>query len=161
MHSLAEQLFATGIPLFRDMSAADTEKFIEAATVLKRKTGDHIARHGDVGNEMFLILSGAAEVRREIERRKYTIATLGEGEIFGEMAFLSSRPRTADIVAITTLEVLVLSQQFLRKLMKHMPETAIQVLFNLSVVLCDRLNLCTEQLLARLAADDHIQGEAT
>lgn len=155
VHSLAEKLFATGIPLFRGMSAADTEKFIEAATVLKCKAGDHIVRHGDVGNEMFLILSGAAEVRREIEGRDYTIATLGEGEIFGEMAFLSSRPRTADIVAITNLDVLVLSQHFLKKLMKHMPETMIQVLFNLSLVLCDRLNLCTEQLLARIAADQH------
>jgi CRP-like cAMP-binding protein len=123
--------------------------------VLKCKAGDHIVRHGDVGNEMFLILSGAAEVRREIEDRDYTIATLGEGEIFGEMAFLSSRPRTADIVAITSLDVLVLSQHFLKKLMKHMPETMIQVLFNLSLVLCDRLNLCTEQLLARIAADQH------
>lgn len=155
VHSLAEQLFATGIPLFRGISTADTEKVIQASTVLKCKTGDHIVRRGDVGNEMFLILSGAAEVRRDAHERSYTIATLGEGEIFGEMAFLSSWPRTASIVAIADMEVLVLSQHFLKKLMKTLPETAMQVLFNLSLVLCSRLNQSNDQLLAHLSTDNH------
>lgn len=151
-HSLAEQLFDTEIPLFRGMEIADTEKFIKASTVLQCRAQDPIVQRGEVGKEMFLILAGAAEVRREVEQRRYTIATLGQGQIFGEMAFLSNRPRTASIVAITDMEVLVLSQQFFQKLMKTMPEIVVQVLLNLSVVLCDRLNLCTEQLLAQLSA---------
>lgn len=148
LRTLAEQLFDTEIALFRGLSLSDAERFIQASTVLHCKAGDHIVRRGDVGNEMFLILSGAAEVRREVSERSVVIATLGRGQTFGEMAFLSSQPRSASIVAITDMQVLVLSQRLFQKLMKSMPDTVIQILLNLSVVLCDRLNLSNEQLLA-------------
>jgi predicted GNAT family N-acyltransferase len=156
LHTLAEQLFDTEIALFRGLSLSDAERFIQASTVLHCKAGDHIVRRGDVGNEMFLILSGAAEVRcggGEGDGRSATIATLGRGQTFGEMAFLSSQPRSASIVAITDMQVLVLSQRLFQKLMKSMPDTVIQILLNLSVVLCDRLNLSNEQLLAYRAGE--------
>lgn len=153
IHCLAEQLFETEIGLFRGLHVDDTKRFIQASTVLKCKAGDYIVRRGEVGNEMFLILSGAAEVRRDIEQRQYTITTLGQGQVFGEMAFVSSRPRSASIVAITEMEILVLSQRSLHKLMKTIPETIIQVLLNLSVTLCERLILSNDQLLAYRAND--------
>ena len=52
------------------------------------------------------------------------------------------------MVAITNVEALVLTQQFIQSLTRTMPATVIQILLNLSVILCDRLNLCTEQLVA-------------
>ena len=153
IHCLAEQLFETKIGLFRGIGVEDTSRFIQASTVLKCKAGDNIVRRGEVSNEMFLILSGVAEVRRDIEQRQYTIATLGQGQVFGEMAFVSSRARSASIVAITEMEVLVLSQRSLHSLMKTIPEIIVQVLLNLSVTLCERLILSNEQLLAYRSND--------
>jgi CRP-like cAMP-binding protein len=152
VRSLAEEMYQTELPLFRGLAPAAAEKFIAASRVLKFKAADAVVKRGDMGHEMYLILSGAAEVRRDVDGRNCTLATLGKGQIFGEMAFVSNRARTASVVAITNLEVLVLSQQFIQSLTRTMPATVIQVLLNLSVILCDRLNSCTEQLLASRAA---------
>lgn len=148
VRSLAEEMFQTEIPLFRGLAPAAAEKFIAASRVVTCKPGDYVVKRGDVGHEMYLILSGAVEVRRDVDGRSCTIATLGKGQIFGEMAFVSNRARTASVAAITNLEVLVLTQQFIQSLTRTMPATVIQILLNLSVILCDRLNLCTEQLIA-------------
>jgi len=66
----------------------------------------------------------------------------------GEMAFLTSMPRTADVVAMTDLEVMVINQRFLHKITKTAPTTANQVLFNLTLVLCERLRMTTSRLAA-------------
>lgn len=152
--ALAQEMYATDIALFRGLPAAAAEKFIAASRVVKVPAGELVVRQGVLGHEMYLILNGAAEVRRSAGGQPCTIATLGKGQIFGEMAFVTRRARTASVLALTDLEVLVLSQQFIQGLTKTMPATVIQILLNLSVILCDRLNFCTEQLLTYRHAPD-------
>jgi CPA1 family monovalent cation:H+ antiporter len=64
---------------------------------------ERIIRAGDRGDAVYLIASGAVEVR--LPRRR---VRLGSGEFFGEMALLSGRPRLADVVALTYCRLLVL-----------------------------------------------------
>lgn len=157
--TLAQRLFETGIPLFRGLSAEATEAFLQAATVLDCRAGDALVRQGDVGAEMYLVLEGAAEVVREVGGCHYPVASIGEGQIFGEMAFLSSRKRSASVIAATELRVLVLTQRFLKRVMHTLPETVIQVLFNLSVTLCDRLDLSTERWLSSVSQAEQTQPQ--
>jgi hypothetical protein len=51
------------------------------------------------------------------------------------------------------MEILVLTQSFLRKSMRMIPDTAAKILFNLSVILCERLRTNTTHLIESLAAD--------
>jgi len=74
------------------------------------------------------------------------IANFGRGDIFGEVAYVSEVERSATVVALTGIEILVVTQSMLKKMTKTMPEAACQVLFNLSVILCDRLSHSTETL---------------
>ncbi|MGZ3182237.1 MAG: cyclic nucleotide-binding domain-containing protein [Telluria sp.] len=146
--ALVNEMYETEIALFKGLTPAATEKFVAASRVVKVPKGEAIVRHGDNGHEMYLILSGAAEVQRQVDGCTCTIATLGKGQIVGEMAFVSRRARTASVVAIDDVEVLVLTQQFIKDLTRTMPATVIQVLLNLSVILADRLRDTNEQLLA-------------
>jgi monovalent cation:H+ antiporter, CPA1 family len=78
---------------------------------------DRIIRKGERGDAVYFIASGAVEVILP-ERR----VRLGSGELFGEMALLSGRPRRADVVALTYCQLLVLRRSDFERFMKANPE---------------------------------------
>jgi len=150
----ADHLHNQSLDLFKSMDRKQVDSFINRCTVISCKAGDSIIRTGDVGKEMFVILSGAAEVRKDINDKQVIVATFGKGQVFGEMAFLSNIKRTAEVVAINDLETLVLTQELFHTLLKQMPENCAQILLNLSSILCDRLRLSTELYLNTLGNQD-------
>jgi CRP-like cAMP-binding protein len=140
------------------MSDSDAKRFIAAATVISCAAGEVVINQGELGNEMFVILSGSVEVRAGgIDGRP--IADFGRGDIFGEVAFMSEVERSATVVATNNIEILVLTQSMLKNVMKTMPEAACQVLFNLSLILCGRLCHSTETLTIDNYADDDAEAE--
>ena len=74
------------------------------------KAGDVIFKQGDRGGEFFVIKTG--KVRVQLGNR--TLQTLGEGEIFGEMALIDAEPRSATLIADTDCVVVPVGEkQFL------------------------------------------------
>ncbi len=70
-----------------------------------------IIYRGDPGHSMFMILSGrAAATSTNDEGVEYTLSTMTEGDIFGEIALLTGEPRTANVKAITDVRVIELSR---------------------------------------------------
>ena len=137
-----------GIPLLHDLSYADARRFIGVGTLKRCRAGDVLVRQGDVGRELFVVIGGDVEVRRADKKGVSKLVTeLGRGEVFGEMAYLSEAPRTADVIALGEGEVLVLNQQMMQRAIAEMPAVAARVLFNLSLVLCGRLRDTTGRLL--------------
>ena len=49
------------IPLLKDLSYDEAKTFVNAGTVIKSRAGDVLVRAGDVGNEMYVVLTGSAE----------------------------------------------------------------------------------------------------
>ncbi|MEQ1900183.1 MAG: cyclic nucleotide-binding domain-containing protein [Devosia sp.] len=94
-----------------------TRPFIDFALLAKAtqetrpfKAGDTIFKAGDSGGEFFVIRSGTVSVR--LGNR--TLQTLGEGEIFGEMALIDQEPRSATTIAETDCVVVPVGEkQFL------------------------------------------------
>jgi hypothetical protein len=133
-----------GIPLFAGMAFRDVRRFLKIGTILQVGRGELILRAGSRSEEMYIVLAGAAEARIGSQ----PVAAFGRGETFGELAFLSAEPRTADVVATDPVEVLVLTQDYLKRAMAAMPEIAAQVLFNLSLILTRRLKDATRSWIA-------------
>ena len=106
--------------------------------------GEVIVKQGDTGAAGFwVILSGNVEVRRG----PVSLATLGPGEYFGEMALVSdhSTPRSADVVAIDDVQALQLTRWDLRGLILAHPEIALSMLVDLA----DRIRKADEALARR------------
>lgn len=142
---LTEKLRQTpieGIPLLKNMSYADAKRILHTGSTLKCKRGDRIVQAGATSREMYVILSGSVEVRTG----DHVVAELGRGELFGESALISSAPRTADVVALEDVEVLILSQDFLENGLRTMPDVMSRVLYNLSMILVERLRDSTSLL---------------
>lgn len=128
-----------GVPLLVGLEFRDACSFLKLATVVGCVEDEKIVAKGDVGNELYVLLSGAVEVRDGTRR----VASFGRGAIFGEMAYLNAAPRTADVIATEPSELLILTQDTMQKAMDKMPAVAARILHNLSLILVERLHETT------------------
>lgn len=78
--------------------------------------GDIVFRQGDKSRIMYVIQEGKVRVYREAEGVERTLATIGAGEFFGEMAMLNNRPRSATVSAITDLKLMAFDRPAFEKL---------------------------------------------
>ncbi|OGQ93734.1 MAG: hypothetical protein A2253_10825, partial [Deltaproteobacteria bacterium RIFOXYA2_FULL_55_11] len=107
--------------------------------------GETMVRKGEVGNEMYLIISGRAGVTDSGPQGK-VIKNLPPGEIFGEMAIVEKTVRAADVVALEDVELLGIDDKALERLRKRFPFTAAKLFLNLSRIISGRLRETTEKL---------------
>ncbi|MFN3603306.1 MAG: Crp/Fnr family transcriptional regulator [Leptonema sp. (in: bacteria)] len=93
-----------------------------------------IIKEGDFGKEVYLIISGKVVVaEKNASSNKYRVlATLGPGEIFGEMAMIDNQPRSATLLAINPCKILVLSPEDFEKVFKTHPRWSLKLLSALS-----------------------------
>jgi len=112
------------VPLFADCTKRDLELIAHVAKDVSHPAGTVIAREGEPGVGLFIILDGKAEV--SIGGAKKT--TLGPGSFFGEIALLDGGPRTATVTATTDLKLLGLTEWVFRGLMMEHPSIALKTL---------------------------------
>ncbi len=73
--------------------------------------GFYIVEQGEPGSTLYLILSGEAEVvHEEADGTRRSLARIGPGEFFGELALAHRQPRVAHVIAVSTVTCLILSQ---------------------------------------------------
>lgn len=131
-----------GIPMFAGLDYRQALKFLRNTSVVKLKPGETLMRYGDIGEEMYVLLSGLVSVRMpDVEE---PLARFARGAVLGEVAYLSATPRTATVEALDDCEVVVLTQSSLKQFLTSDAELAAKVLFNLSLILCERLRATNE-----------------
>lgn len=109
------------------------------------RAGQTIFQRGDAGADIYLVTQG--RVRLSIvtsEGRELSFAHAGPGSIFGEIAALDGGPRTADAVAVSAVEAMVVSSAVLKRLMEKSPALATAAI----AFLCHRLREADQQLEA-------------
>jgi CRP-like cAMP-binding protein len=136
------------VGLLHGLDRADADRFLAKATLVRASPGDHIVREGEPGDTLFVILSGLAEVLLA-EAPDRPVGMLGAGDTFGEVGFLTARPRIASVVARAPCELVVLSGDFLRGFIEREPAIAAKILLNLSRALASRLAVTTRLAVAR------------
>ena len=124
-----------GCPLFYELYDEEIMKIVERCKVLNLQPQDPIFNEGDIGEEIFLILSGSAEVRRG----DLVLAKLRKGDLFGEMVLLKDNVRNASISADNFTDILVLKYQDIFGLFKTDPKVFSILMVNLSRLLATRL----------------------
>lgn len=98
-----------------------TKIMLEKALHKSFTYGENVVEEGEKGDSMFVIKKGQAKVVSNILGKYVELATLKGGDIFGEMVFLSGRPRTASVVANGDLEVLEVTSELLQEVVENNP----------------------------------------
>jgi CRP/FNR family cyclic AMP-dependent transcriptional regulator len=93
-------------PLFADLSKEDLGELAKRTDDLDFTAGKVLCKEGESGGEFYVIMDGEAEVTRNGK----TVATLGEGEFFGEVSLVQDVPRNATVTASTPLRCFVLTR---------------------------------------------------
>jgi CRP-like cAMP-binding protein len=119
------------VPLLSQCSKKELDQVALVADELDVREGTVLTKEGDSGREFFLLVEGAAEVRRNGRR----VNTMQAGDFFGEIALVSDRPRTATVTMTSSGRVLVLTDRAFRELMRTMPSIQPKVM----AALADRL----------------------
>jgi putative ABC transport system ATP-binding protein len=104
--------FLRSIELFKNLTPSEIANVADRMQKRKYARGDVVIRQGDVGEEFFVIARGNASVtvqRPDVPERQ--LATLGPGDIFGEMALLTDEPRNATVSALEHLETYYLDKK--------------------------------------------------
>jgi CRP/FNR family cyclic AMP-dependent transcriptional regulator len=112
------------VPLFSGCSRKELKTIAALADEIDLRQGKVMTRQGSPGREFFVLLEGTVEVVRDGKR----VATLGEGEFFGELALISNIPRTATVTATSPIRTLVVFGRDFRRLLQEDPAIATKVL---------------------------------
>lgn len=116
------------VPLFSACSKKELQTIARASDDIEVPKGKVLVQEGKPGHEFFLILGGNAAVKRG----KKTIAKLGPGQYFGELALLDRGPRSASVEATSDLDVLVLGQREFAGVIDEVPSLAHKLLTSMA-----------------------------
>ena len=109
---------AKHLPEVAAVSIEDRRACLVGATVLNASPGDVLLRQGALDNDAFFVLTGRVVVRRDEGGRTRITRNVGPGEQFGEVSAITGTPRVATAVAMKPSEVLCITADALRRLMK-------------------------------------------
>jgi CRP/FNR family transcriptional regulator len=120
------------VPLFADLEEGELERFSHVAVPRSFPAGTRVFHEGDSSDACYIVSDGSFRVTREhSDGRAITLATLGPGEIFGELAMLDGDRRSASAESITDGTLLALPANDVRGLLARHPEIALKLVAGL------------------------------
>jgi CRP-like cAMP-binding protein len=135
------------IPLFRNVDLKQLKVVAMMGETRTYRARERLFEKGDEGDAAFIIIDGAVDVMVDSGGEERSVATLGKGEIFGELAVLCDQPRTTAIAAHSDLEVLRLDRNVVMNLMREFPDISLEMVR----ILGRRLERTTTELSGALA----------
>jgi len=105
--------------------------------------GESICRLGDHGDSMMAVVVGTVRISRPTSRGKEIIlADLRSGELFGEIALLDGKPRSANVAALTNCELMILERRNLIPFLERNPAACMKLM----EILCARIRRSDERM---------------
>ena len=112
------------IPLFSGVSKKGLQAIVAAADEVTVGPGKDLVREGDHGRHLYVVVEGSVKV----VRGGRTVASLGPGEYFGELALISGAPRTATVTSEEDSTLMVLDPRRFDVILEREPKIARAIL---------------------------------
>ncbi|HET7019224.1 MAG TPA: Crp/Fnr family transcriptional regulator [Xanthobacteraceae bacterium] len=130
-------------PLFRDLPPGVIEHLGSYMKTRRVARGTSIFAKGDPGTGLMGVLAGAVKVSvASADGKDIVLNVFREGDIFGEIALLDGRPRTADATAMSDCELIVIERRDFVPFLSSQPD----VMLKFIEILCSRLRRTSEQV---------------
>lgn len=111
--------FSEQFPLFHSASPETLDWLLSIAVEHEYPADRAVLMEDAWGNAIYFVESGWVKVRRHAGEEVVTLAILGRGDFFGEMAILDESPRSTDVVALSAVKLLSISaQRFIQTLFR-------------------------------------------
>ena len=131
------------VPLFNELSPEELSPIAAVAIPRSYPKGVRVFHEGDMSDACYIVRNGDLRVTREHpDGRAIALATLGPGDIFGELAMLDGEARSASVEALSDSDLLALPASDVRRLLAATPETTVKLV----VALTRRLREANERI---------------
>lgn len=140
--SIENKLIDDGVAvpkLLRGFKEDEKRRLLKFSDVVALPKGKPVFIEGQLGAELYCVLSGAVEIVKKQGKTRKKLAVMGEGDIFGELGLTTKKGRMASAVALANSELLAISEKDLIKLRKKNPEVATKLFLNLFRITTARL----------------------
>ena len=121
-------LFFKRVPLFVNLSPLDLKQVATLAEEEVFNDGEEIAHEGEVGDVMFIIVSGEVKVCSRKDGVEIEIARRTAGDYVGEMSIIGREPRMASLVAVGDVRTLCIDQKSFAGLIRERPDVSLAVM---------------------------------
>ncbi len=117
------------VPLFQNMPSQFLRHLAQVAICRRFRAGDTLCQKGEMGSTLFILLKGQVMVVGvDDEGREVLLNLLKPGDFFGELSLIDGRPRSADVIAVTDGEALLVRRSDFMALAERMPHLIWQVM---------------------------------
>ncbi len=134
------------IPICADLSR---QEFGEIEKIIKKKSykaNELIFDESEMNLGLYIILDGNIEIYSYSKKKEKLLASLSDGDFFGELTMITEKPSSAAAIAKTDSNILVFYRSDLLDLLKRKPSTGIKILLNLATMMGERLRVANEIL---------------
>ncbi|HEX6239868.1 MAG TPA: Stp1/IreP family PP2C-type Ser/Thr phosphatase [Polyangiales bacterium] len=128
--------------LFKYLNYQELVRVTNVTETRRYVAEEHIFSDGDVGDELFVVLTGKVRVHHG----ETLLVELGPGEHFGEMALVDRQPRSASVTAVEDTHLLGMKRRDFLGLVKHERDIAVKLLWQFLGVLTARLRNTSREL---------------
>lgn len=111
--------------------------------------GTILFREGEPGKDMFVLQSGRIAISKRVRDVEKTLAVLGPGEFFGEMAIIANKPRNATATVTDDAKLLVIDSKMFEAMIRGNAEIAVRMIKKLA----ERLSEADAQIESLLISD--------
>jgi len=125
--------------MLASLSNHELVHLIRYGELIQAKPGQVILRKDDPGDALFFVLSGGVRARVMTGKDETKLTQIPAGELFGEMAMLTQRPRSADIVAEFDSRLLRFGAEAFRQMIDENPEAAAPMLYGMAGMMANRI----------------------
>ena len=134
---------------FASLTQDDLDVLAAGAVTVRLEPGEVVFEEGDPGDRCFVVQSGAVKVlRRLADGRRVTLARVGPGAVFGELALFEGDRRSATVQAAEETIVVGLGAADVAAVLRRDPEAS----FGMALMLANRLRASNERLLEHALA---------
>jgi SulP family sulfate permease len=144
----AGEMRLADMPLTRGFDAAELAALERHLTRRLHDQGTLLFSEGDRGGHLYVLGRGEVSIRLKLGdgRRSRRLAAFGPGVVFGEMALLDNRPRSADAIADRPISLYELAQEDFEALERDHPHLFAKLMRNLAAELAARLRVTSEEV---------------
>jgi hypothetical protein len=149
---LGERVELADHPLFRGIPSDRLGIILKHGVLVHPKRDDFILCEGEKSGDIFIILEGAIELIASVNpETSMVLHTMGAGDVFGELAFVSGRRRMASARAISDSELLAITGASAEGLVASYPELAAPLFLNIARLLANRVASTTQSWIKNLS----------
>lgn len=121
------------VEIFSELDRDELARLADVAQVRSMPKDSTVFHAGDPADAVFVISNGKVKiVVTSTDGKEFILTVLGQGQVFGEMAFLEDAPRSASVVTATQVELLVVNRQDFQHLLNTEPSISRKLLGILS-----------------------------